>query len=79
MKLLPFEYAVRNLGRSPLRMTLSIGGSLLVVLLVITASGFQRGMNTAMNVSGAPDTILLIGSGSEESIERSEVPMRTAG
>ncbi|MBT7352297.1 MAG: ABC transporter permease, partial [Phycisphaerae bacterium] len=43
MKLLPFEYAVRNLGRSPLRMALSIGGSLLVVLLVITASGFQRG------------------------------------
>lgn len=79
MKVLPFEYAVRNLGRSPLRMALSIGGSLLVVLLVITAAGFQRGMNTAMNVSGSPDAVLLIGSGSEESIERSEVPMRTAG
>ncbi|MDG2477007.1 MAG: ABC transporter permease [Phycisphaerales bacterium] len=79
MKVLPFEYAVRNLGRSPLRMALSIGGSLLVVLLVITAAGFQRGMNTAMNVSGSPDTVLLIGRGSEESIERSEVPMRTAG
>jgi len=79
MSMLPFEYAVRNLGRSPLRMLLSVGGSLLVVLLVIAAAGFQRGMQTAMTVSGSADTVLLIGSGSEESIERSEIPMRTAG
>lgn len=79
MRLLPFEYAVRNLGRSPLRMLLSIGGSLLVVLLVIAAAGFRRGMQTAMTASGSPDTVLLIGSGSEESIERSEIPMRTSG
>jgi ABC-type lipoprotein release transport system permease subunit len=79
MKLLPFEYAVRNLGRSPVRMLLSVGGSLLVVLLVIAAAGFRRGMLTAMTVSGSADTVLLIGSGSEESIERSEIPMRTAG
>ncbi len=79
MKLLPFEYAVRNLGRSPLRMLLSVGGSLLVVVLVIAAAGFRRGMQTAMTVSGSPDTVLLIGSGSEESIERSEIPMRTSG
>jgi putative ABC transport system permease protein len=79
MSMLPFEYAVRNLGRSPLRMLLSVGGSLLVVLLVIASAGFQRGMQTAMTVSGSADTVLLIGSGSEESIERSEIPMRTAG
>ncbi|MDP7573475.1 MAG: hypothetical protein QF723_00050, partial [Phycisphaerales bacterium] len=79
MRLLPFEYAVRNLGRSPLRMLLSVGGSLLVVVLVIAAAGFRRGMQTAMTVSGSPDTVLLIGSGSEESIERSEIPMRTSG
>jgi ABC-type lipoprotein release transport system permease subunit len=60
-------------------MLLSVGGSLLVVVLVIAAAGFRRGMQTAMTVSGSPDTVLLIGSGSEESIERSEIPMRTSG
>ena len=43
MKILPFEYAVRNLGRSPGRMIMSVGGSLLVVLLALTAGGFVIG------------------------------------
>jgi len=79
MRFLPFEYAVRNLGRSPLRLALSVGGSALVVLLVLAAAGFTRGMQQAMRVSGSPDAVMLIGSGSEESIERSEIPMRSAG
>ena len=79
MRVLPFEYAVRNLGRSPLRLMLSIGGSTLVVLLVLIAAGFVQGMQQAMRVSGSPDTVMLIGQGSEESIERSEMPMRAAG
>jgi ABC-type lipoprotein release transport system permease subunit len=60
-------------------MLLSVGGSLLVVVLVIAAAGFRRGMQTAMAASGSADTVLLIGSGSEESIERSEIPMRASG
>ncbi|MCP4839166.1 MAG: FtsX-like permease family protein [Planctomycetes bacterium] len=79
MRTLPFEYAVRNLGRSPLRLALSVGGSTLVVLLVLAAAGFTRGMQKAMRISGSPDAVMLIGSGSEESIERSEIPMRTSG
>ena len=78
MRQLPFEYAARNLGRSPLRLLLSVGGACLVVLLVLAAAGFVVGMREAMTVSGSPDGVLLIGSGSEESIERSEIPMRTA-
>ena len=35
MRLLPFEYAIRNLGRSPLRLLASVLGSVLVVLLVL--------------------------------------------
>ena len=35
MRRLPFDYAVRNLGRSPVRLLLSVGGSTLVVLLVL--------------------------------------------
>ena len=79
MKLLPFEYAVRNLGRSPLRLVLSVGGSLLVVMLVLAAAGFVQGMQSSMQISGHEDNTILLGAGSEESIERSEIPMRTAG
>ena len=31
MRLLPFDYAIRNLGRSPLRLAMSVAGSLLAV------------------------------------------------
>lgn len=79
MKKLPLEYAVRNLGRSPGRMILSIGGSLLVVLLVLTAGGFVTGMQRALTDSGSEHNMILLGTGSEESIERSEIPMRTSG
>lgn len=79
MRLLPFEYAVRNLGRSPGRMMLSIGGSMLVVILVLTAGGFVTGMQRALVDSGSPSNMILLGSGSEESLERSEIPMRTPG
>ena len=73
MKRLPFDYAVRNLGRSPTRLALSVFGSALVVLLVIAASAFVRGMGASLNVSGSPDNIILMGAGSEESVERSEI------
>lgn len=79
MSLLPFEYAARNLGRSPLRLILSVGGSVLVVLLVLAAAGFVIGMQSSLNVSGDEDNVILLGAGSEESIERSEIPMRTTG
>ena len=54
MKLLPFEYAVRNLGRSPLRLVLSVGGSLLVVMLVLAAAGFIQSYRDG-NLSPQPD------------------------
>jgi putative ABC transport system permease protein len=77
MRILPFEYAVRNLGRNPARLLLTVGGSALVVLLVLTATGFVNGMQAAFVTSGREANVILMGSGSEESIERSEVPMRT--
>jgi len=79
MRILPFEYAVRNLGRNPARLLLTVGGSALVVLLVLTATGFVNGMQAAFVTSGREANVILMGSGSEESIERSEVPMRTSG
>jgi putative ABC transport system permease protein len=79
MRKLPFDYAVRNLGRSPARLGLTVGGSALVVLLVLTAVGFVTGMRKTFVSSGRDANVILVGNGSEESIERSEVPMRTAG
>ena len=52
MKLLPFEYATRNLGRSPVRLLLTVFGSGLVVLLVMIAGSFMVGMQATLDVSG---------------------------
>ena len=75
---LPFEYAVRNLGRSPLRLIVSVAGSALVVLLMIAAAAFVRGMETSLRESGSRDNVILLGAGSEESIERSEIKSSVA-
>ena len=53
MRLLPFAYAVRNLGRSPSRLFLSVAGAAMVVLLILVAGGFVRGMSTALRATGA--------------------------
>lgn len=75
MRLLPFEYAVRNLGRSPLRFAASVLGAGLVVLLVLAAGGFVRGMERSLSVSAERDNVILLGAGSEESLERSQIGM----
>src|SRR5262245_61330816 len=73
MRFLPLDYAVRNLGRSPLRLALSVGGAMLVVLLVLSAAAFVRGMKQSLKVSGGASNVILLGAGSEESVERSEI------
>jgi len=72
---LPFEYAVRNLGRSPQRLLASVLGSALVVLLVLAAGGFVRGMERSLSISGDDNSVILVGAGSEESLERSQIDM----
>lgn len=77
--MLPFSYAVRNLFRSKSRLLQTIGGSALVVLLVMSAVAINGGMKRVLSASGSPHNIILLGAGSEESIQRSEVPDRTVG
>lgn len=79
MKLLPFDYAARNLGRSPSRLVMSVLGSALVVTLVLAAAAFVRGMDLSLRASGNEHSIILVGAGSEDSIERSEVDSNIAG
>jgi putative ABC transport system permease protein len=77
MRLIPFEYAVRNLGRAPSRLVLSIAGSAMVVLLILVAGGFVRGMSMALRATGGESNVILLGAGSEDSIERSEIEAST--
>jgi len=74
MRRLPIEYSVRNLGRSPTRLMAIILGSTLVVGLVLAAGAFIRGMNQSLVLGGTTGNVILLSAGSEESIERSEVP-----
>jgi putative ABC transport system permease protein len=79
MRTLPFDYSVRNLGRSPQRLLLAVLGSTLVVLLALAAASFVRGMTSALSASGGERNVMLVGVGSEDSIERSEIPSHAAG
>lgn len=77
--MLPLSYAIRNLFRSKSRLAQTVGGSGLVVLLVMTAVAINDGMNRVLSASGSPHNVILVGAGSEESIQRSEVPEASAG
>lgn len=74
MRQLPFHYAFRNLGRSGVRLAASLIGSTLVVLLVLASGGFVRGMQrTLIQDTSLHDNIMILGTGSEEGVERSQI------
>jgi len=77
--MLPFSYAVRNLFRSKVRLAQTVGGSALVVMLVMAAVAINAGMTRVLSASGSERNAILVGAGSEESIQRSEVAEGTAG
>jgi putative ABC transport system permease protein len=79
MRLLPFDYGVRNLGRSRTRLALTILASALVVLLVMTAASFVGGMAKSLVNKGIENNVILMAAGSEESLERSQIPGSAAG
>lgn len=76
-KLLPFAYATRNLLREPARFAQKVGGSALVVFLVFAAGSFNHGMDEVLSASGSERNVILLGAGSEESVERSEISIQT--
>lgn len=79
MKLLPFHYAARNIGRSPLRLLLTAGGGAIVVFLVVSAVASVRALDRGVRASGTAGNVMLLGAGSEESVERSEITASTPG
>ncbi|MGB0743265.1 MAG: ABC transporter permease [Opitutales bacterium] len=76
-RLLPFAYATRNLLRDPVRFAQKVGGSGLVVFLIFAAGSFNSGMEEVLRASGSDENVLLLGAGSEESVERSEISVQT--
>ena len=75
--MLPLSYAIRNLLRSKSRLAQTVGGSALVVLLVMAAVAINQGMSRVLSASGSPNNVILLGTGSEESVQRSEVSENT--
>jgi len=76
-RLLPWEYAVRNLLRRPLRTSLTFGGLTTVIVLVFVVVGFIRGLERSLAVSGDRQTVLIFSLGMGENLEYSSIPMRT--
>lgn len=77
--MLPLSYASRNLFRDPVRFLQKMLGAALVVLIVLAAGSFNAGMNQTLSASGAPENVIFLGVGSEESVERSEVQVAVEG
>lgn len=75
--MLPFSYALRNLLRDPGRLMQKVCGAALVVFLVFAAGAFNHGMDRVLSASGSPQNVILLGAGSEESVERSQVSPQT--
>jgi ABC-type lipoprotein release transport system permease subunit len=79
VRLLPWDYGVRNLFRRPARSVLTLLALTLVVLLVFVVAGFVRGLDASLDVSGDPRVGIVHSLGASENIENSSIAGRTAG
>jgi putative ABC transport system permease protein len=77
-RLLPSDYAVRNLFRRPARTAMTLFGLTLVVLLILIVVSFIRGLETSLTVSGDPKVVMVHTLGAGENIENSSIPGRSA-
>ena len=77
---LPFDYALRNLARSRTHLAATLLGAALVTLLVLAAAGFVRGMQlTLSNHESLHENVMILGAGSEEGVERSQIDASVEG
>jgi ABC-type lipoprotein release transport system permease subunit len=77
-RLLPWEYAIRNLFRHPSRTTLTFAGLTTVIVLVLVVVGFIRGLERSLAVSGDSHTAIIFSLGMGENLEYSSIAMRTS-
>jgi ABC-type antimicrobial peptide transport system permease subunit len=76
-RLLPWEYAIRNLFRRPLRTFLTFLGLATVILMVFVVVGFIRGLEQTLAVTGDANTAVVFGLGMGENLEYSSIEMST--
>ncbi len=76
-RFLPWEYAVRNLMRRPVRTALTLAALCVVVLLIFVVVGFIRGLESSLAISGDPDAVLVYSVTAEDNIENSSIAART--
>jgi putative ABC transport system permease protein len=74
-RLLPWEYATRNLFRRPLRTFLTFLGLATVILMVFVVVGFIRGLEKSLAVTGNAETAVVFGLGMGENLEYSSIEM----
>jgi putative ABC transport system permease protein len=77
--MLPLSYSLRNLGRTPWKTVQMVLGAALVVFLLVAADAVNRGIADCLTAVGDPAKVIVLGAGSEESIQRSEIPRVAAG
>ena len=70
---LPFEYAVRNLGRRRLRTALTGVATALVAAVLVATAAFVRGLEQSFASAARPDTAILLSAVSERDVLRSTV------
>ncbi|MFT3879690.1 MAG: ABC transporter permease [Gemmatales bacterium] len=73
MKLLPWDYGVRNLMRRPIRTLLTALGLTLVVFLLFLVVGFVRGLEKSLQQSGDPEVVMIHNVNSAENLENSSI------
>jgi putative ABC transport system permease protein len=77
IRLLPWDYGVRNLFRRPARSALTLSALTTVVLLVLVVAAFIRGLEASLAVSGDPSVVLVYSLNASADIENSSIPART--
>lgn len=77
-RLLPWEYAIRNLLRRPMRTSLTLAALTTVVLLVLIVVGFQRGLEGTLAAGGDPRVAIVFSLGMGQNLEYSSIPSRTS-
>ena len=78
LRLLPWEYGVRNLFRRPARTALTLAALTTVVLLVLVVVAFIRGLEASLAASGDERVVLVYSIGAAADIENSAIPARTS-
>jgi putative ABC transport system permease protein len=73
VRLLPWDYGVRNLARRPMRTALTGLGLALVVFLLLLVVGFVRGLELSLEQSGDPEVVLLHNANAAENLDNSSI------